>query len=145
MNTKVPNINLPMDPFDYRVLMVHKALVGGIKWDDYVDRACMNFPMKIKTYGEVFSFSHPPPMDDPARNVRKVTIRMTDATYAKANRYRDDLGYTWREFLMYPSQKDDIHKIIENWYRSTKVIKLSSLSRDETTEQRQTRLNKDES
>ena len=108
----MPNINILMKSEDYQYLMIHKALMEAYTWDDYVEKACTNFPMKARTYGESLEYSSPPP--DHIDN-KSVTIRMSDATHNKVNPRRESLGYTWREFLMYPSQNDWVYDVVNLW------------------------------
>lgn len=109
----MPNLNIDVTQMDYWLLIIHKALVGGDTWDEYVNVACLNFPMKAKVYGEKLSFSDHPPK---TANNRKVTIRMSKETHARADKVRENLAFTWREFLLYPSQNDSVAKVLSAWF-----------------------------
>lgn len=108
----MPNLNIDLTPMNYRLLTLHKSLVEADTWDDYVNKACMKYPMKAKKYGEHLPFSLPPPKRE---HNRKVTMRMSAATHVKADRIRFNLGYTWREFFLYPSQNDGVQRILNTW------------------------------
>lgn len=120
----MPNLNLLLTKANYKLFMVHKALVGADTWDQYVEKACGHFPMKIKVYGEKFEFSDPPPKHKDNRNV---TVRMSDDTHTRVGETRKHLGYTWREFLMYPSQNDKVPEIITEWESTTSTSMVTKV------------------
>jgi hypothetical protein len=123
----MPNINVDMTDDDYQYLMIHKALFRAYTWDAYVMKACLNWPMKAKEYGTSMSYSIPPP--DHIDN-KKVTFRMSDTTHEKVNVVREKLGYTWREFLMYPSQHDDICTLVMRWSNKSEGFQVLAEGED---------------
>lgn len=116
----MPSFTLLMTEHDYMKLIIHKALVEAANWDQYIQYACMPFPMRSRDYSDGFPFSEPPRMN----NLKQVSIRMSDEVHAKANEIRRKLNFTWREFVMYPSQNDGIDSLIQQWTLSSRLNKV---------------------